>query len=371
MSTALAFKKATKEKAKGKVALIGPSGSGKTWTALQLARELAGPTGRIAVADSEHGTAAKYADSFEFDHLALESYEPENYIESLQLAARQGYDVVILDSLSHAWAGKGGLLEFVDQERKKSKSGNAFTDGWGKATPRHNRLIEALLACPIHLIVTMRSKTEYVIEKDEKTGKSTPRKVGMQPVQRDGLEYEFDVVGDMDNENTLTITKSRCPGLNGAVLEKPHKNLSEPLIAWLTSGVEPAKPKPAPPKPAPAPAPAPKPAAAPAPAPAPEPAPAAAEAPAPIDTAAAFVATDEDVAWLDTSAEYERVKPSQVQRLWMTAKDAWKTNPKDAEARLREIVERVARVQSTKDIPADLFDEILREITGEPAPSAE
>lgn len=365
MSTALAFKKATKEKAKGKVALIGTSGTGKTWTSLLLARELAGPDGRVAVIDSEHGTAAKYADVFSFDHLALESYEPENYIEALRLSASQGYDVVVIDSLSHAWAGKGGLLEFVDQERRKSKSGNAFTDGWGKATPRHNKLIEAILACPIHLIVTMRSKTEYVIEKDEKTGKSTPRKIGMQPVQRDGLEYEFDVVGDMDLDNTLTITKSRCPKLHGAVLEKPGKNLAEPLREWLTSGVDPA------PKPKPAPAPAPVQKAQPAQA-ATAPAAAPQAAPAPQVSAPAdgeFQATEADVEWLDPSDEYERVKPSQVQRLWVVAKETWRTSAKDAEVKLREIVKRVAHVDSTRDIPADLFDAILREITGEPAPS--
>lgn len=235
------FETATKEKAKGKLAIIGPSGSGKTWTALLVAEELAGKDGRIAVIDSEHGSASKYSDRFAFQTLRLASFEPEKYIAAIQAAEAEGFDVVVVDSLSHAWAGKGGILEYVDRE--KIKSGNAFSNGWGKATPKHNALVESLLACGTHLIVTMRAKTEYVQEKDDKTGKTIIRKIGMQPIQRDGLEYEFDVVGDMDQENTLVVSKSRCPALSGAVVEKPGAPFAKTFLAWLNAGVAP-KPKP-------------------------------------------------------------------------------------------------------------------------------
>src|SRR5690606_9215559 len=100
----------------------------------------------------------------------------------------------------------------------------------------HNEMVETMLASKLHLIVTMRSKTEYVVEKDEKTGKSAPRKVGMQPVQRDGLEFEFDVVGDMDQDNTFIVSKTRCVALKGAAIREPGEELAETLRAWLSDG---------------------------------------------------------------------------------------------------------------------------------------
>jgi hypothetical protein len=195
--------------------------------------------GRVAHIDSEHGSASKYADLFDFDTLKLESFAPERYIEAIEAA--KGYSVLNIDSLSHAWAGKDGLLEFVDKEAARSKSGNSYV-AWRHATPKHNRLVEAILGAEQHVIVTLRSKMEYVQEKDEKTGKVTVRKIGLQPIQREGLEYEFDVVGDLDQRNQLVITKSRCPSLTDAVLEKPGKDLADTLRTWLTGA--PRQPKP-------------------------------------------------------------------------------------------------------------------------------
>lgn len=247
------FKKATKTRAKLRLALMGTSGSGKTYTALSVAQVL----GKVAVIDTEHGSASKYASIFAFDVLELNSYHPQKYIEAIQAAAAAGYDVVIIDSLSHAWSGTGGALELVDQAAKRSQSKNSYM-AWGEVTPIQNKLIEAMIGTPIHVIATLRSKTEYVLDKDDR-GKSTPRKVGMAPVQRDGMEYEFDVVGELDMSNTLIITKSRVPELSGAVMEKPGKALGETLLAWLQDGAEappqpaepqrPTQPPPAPPAP--------------------------------------------------------------------------------------------------------------------------
>lgn len=228
------FVKATKQQAKGRVALIGVSGSGKTMTSLTWARTLAGPKGRIAVIDTEAGSASKYADEFEFDTLILESFTPRSYIAAIHEAEAAGYDVLVIDSLSHAWAGKDGILAMVDNATARSKSGNAFTSGWREATPEHNNLVDALVRCSVNLIVTMRAKTEYVI--DEANGKKFPKKVGMAPVQRDGLEYEFDLVGDMDTEHTLIVTKSRCRQLADKVFRKPDQQPAEVLRDWLTSG---------------------------------------------------------------------------------------------------------------------------------------
>jgi len=228
------FQKATKEAAKLRMAISGPSGSGKTFTSLVLARELGGKTAYI---DTEHGSASKYADLFDFDVINMDApYSPTRFVEFMKMAEDAGYDVLIIDSLSHAWNGKGGLLEIVDEEMARKKTNNSFV-GWKKATPMHNDMIEAIISSKIHIIATMRSKQEYVIEKDSK-GKTQINKVGMAPIQRDGMEYEFDVWGEMDVENRMLISKTRCPQLAGKVLPKPGKNLSAPLIEWL-KGVEP------------------------------------------------------------------------------------------------------------------------------------
>jgi hypothetical protein len=229
------FKRATKEKAKARIALIGPSGSGKTYTALLFAKTLGE---RIAVIDTEHGSASKYAD-FGFDVLELDTYAPAQYIAAMQVAAAQGYDVVILDSLSHAWVGKGGALEMKDDAAKRSRSGNSYT-AWRDVTPEHNRLIDTIIAGPFHVIATMRTKTDYVVEKDDNGGKTSVRKIGLAPVQRDGMEYEFDVVADLDIDHNMVISKTRCPALDGKVFHFPGEEVATIIRDWLTDGVEPA-----------------------------------------------------------------------------------------------------------------------------------
>lgn len=232
------FTKATKEKAKLRLALIGPSGAGKTFTALTVATKLGS---KVALIDTESGSASKYAGSsgFAFDKLELTSFEPEKYIEAIR-AAEKEYDVVVIDSLSHAWAGPGGILEFVDQQKANAK--NQWTGPWGKATPRHNELIQALVNCKIHLIATMRSKVEYILVKNEQ-GREAPQRVGMQPIQREGMEYEFDVVGDLDQDNTFTISKSRILPPIKPVWRKPGEDFASALTTWLNDGA-PATEKP-------------------------------------------------------------------------------------------------------------------------------
>lgn len=224
------FQKATKRQARLRMALIGPSGSGKTFTALSIGQHLDGP---LALVDTERGSASKYADLFQFDTLDLETFGPLTYVEAIQAAAAAGYGTLVIDSLSHAWMGKGGALEQVDQISKRSQSGNSFA-AWRDVTPQHNQLVDAILAAPLHVIATMRAKTEYVIEKDERTGKSSPRKVGLAAVQRDGMEYEFDVVGDLDLDNGLTVSKTRCPQLTGVYVSKPGEDLAVVLRDWLS-----------------------------------------------------------------------------------------------------------------------------------------
>jgi hypothetical protein len=234
MSNGLEFKRATKSQAKLRLAFIGPAGTGKTYSSLKVARHLVGPSGKIAVIDSERGSASKYADSFEFDVLELETHSPEVYVAAITAADAAKYDAIVVDSLSHAWSGKDGALEQVDRHAARDR-GNSF-GAWRHVTPQHNRLVDSLLGCRAHLFVTLRTKTEYVQEKDERTGKTRVRKIGLAPVQRDGLEYEFDVVGDLDENNTYCVTKTRCSALRQAVIEFPGESLAKTLRGWLTDG---------------------------------------------------------------------------------------------------------------------------------------
>ena len=146
-----AFHKALKTDARLRMALMGPSGAGKTLTSLHLAQDL--DTGPIALIDTERGSASRYADQFDFDVLELDSFHPEHYIEAIHAANEGDYGVLIIDSLSHAWAGKGGALELVDEAARKMKSSNTFA-AWRDVTPLHNRLLDAILGTDCHLIAT-------------------------------------------------------------------------------------------------------------------------------------------------------------------------------------------------------------------------
>jgi hypothetical protein len=229
------FRKAVKHGAKLRFAVCGPSGSGKTYTLLQLATQLGGP---IALLDTEHGSASKYADIFEFDVLELDSYDPLRLIELIDDAVKHQYRVLCIDSLSHFWIGKDGELEKVDRAARRMQTPNSFA-AWKQVTPIHNALIDKIISAPLHILVSMRSKTEWILDRDDRTGKTVPRKVGLAPVMRDGIEYEFDVCGEMDQDNTLQVTKSRCPKLSGGAFPKPGRELADVLKEWLGTGAAP------------------------------------------------------------------------------------------------------------------------------------
>ncbi|KKN35559.1 hypothetical protein LCGC14_0782500 [marine sediment metagenome] len=223
--------KATVTQAKAKIAIVGPAGAGKTYTALTIARELGTKT---LVIDTENGTSAKYAGEFDFDILPLTDYRLTTYIAALEHAAtKEGYDTVIVDSLSHAWAGPGGALEQVDNAPGKNK----FTSGWKIVTPLYNQLVEAILSFPAHLIATMRMKTQYILTANEK-GQQVPQKAGMGIVQRDGIEYEFDVIAEMNVAHDLTVTKTRCSALDEFSMNRPDGTIGQAINTWLSEGVK-------------------------------------------------------------------------------------------------------------------------------------
>ena len=240
------FEKAVKLEAKLRLAITGTSGSGKTYTALNIAKYLTDK--RIALVDTEHGSASKYADLFDFDVLDMSPpFHPERFSKLIREAQDAGYGVIILDSLSHAWNGTGGLLEIVDDIATKSPSKNTFA-AWKHGTPIYNKLIDSIIQSDIHVIATMRSKQDYVmVEKQSASGKSyqAPEKVGMAPIQRDGFEYEFDIVLNMDSENTAVVSKTRCSALQSGMYRKPGVDIAKIMRDWL-GGVKsaPATPKP-------------------------------------------------------------------------------------------------------------------------------
>lgn len=227
------FKKATKKQLKLRLALSGPSGSGKTYSALSIAKGLGK---RIAVIDTERGSASLYSDDFEFDTINLDDvfgdYSPINYVKAINAAEDAGYDVIIIDSLSHAWIGKGGALEMHENAIDRQRTKNSYV-AWREVTPAHNALVEAMIQSKAHIIATLRAKTAYVQEKEG--DRTVVRKIGMESIQRDGLEYEFTLVGDMD-DGKMVISKTRCKTLNGKVFKHPNGNVSTALKEWLESG---------------------------------------------------------------------------------------------------------------------------------------
>ena len=210
--TIMAFKKATKKATSIKLAISGTAGSGKTYSALLIAKGLGGS---IALLDTEGGSASLYADKFDFDtwdESDPSGFPPEYFIRVIKAAEEAGYKNLIIDSLSHEWSGRGGCLELSDAIARSKYRGNTFT-AWNDVTPRHNKLVETILNSRINIIATMRSKSDYVITKDEKTGKSTPQKVGLASIQRDGIDYEFTIMFELDRDSHLANVGKDRTGL--------------------------------------------------------------------------------------------------------------------------------------------------------------
>lgn len=232
------FRKAERKQAKLRLALDGPSGAGKTYSALLVAMGLA-PGGRIAMIDTERRSGELYADLTDYDVAPLDPpYTPTRYIELIARAEKDGYDVLIIDSLSHAWTGEGGVLDMHDKATAASRSGNSFM-AWREVTPQHNALVDAIIGASLHVIVTMRTKTAYDLVDDN--GQKKPIKIGMAPIQRDGMEYEFTCVMDLSvNSHVATATKDRTRLFDGQHFV-PTVQTGEALRDWLMTGKDPVE----------------------------------------------------------------------------------------------------------------------------------
>ena len=228
----MAFAKAERTQLFLRCALFGPSGSGKTMTALRMAKGIAEKMNiPIAVIDTEARSASKYADRFTFIVDNLEGKTIDHYLASMKAAKEAGYKVLVIDSLSHAWRE---LTEEVDRIAQGSMSKNTFSP-WAKVNPKQKRFIDAILNYPGHIIATMRSKTEWVIG-EGKNGKNVPEKIGLAPEQGKGIEYEFDLLVELSQQNQATVTKDRTGKFQSEIIDKPGEDFGVALYEWLSSG---------------------------------------------------------------------------------------------------------------------------------------
>jgi len=239
------LRKAERRKVKARIGISGTSGSGKTYSALRMAYGMCGNWDKIALIDTEGGRGELYSNTTirgieigEYNYLALdEPFTPQRYIEAIKTCEDAGMEVIIVDSLSHAWAGTGGMLEMKDKFATTAK--NDFS-AWRKVTPEHTKLVETLLRVKAHLIITVRAKTEYTLVENEK-GKMEPRKVGMAPVFRDGLEYEMTIFMEINQEHNANASKDNT-GIFDGVPFMPTEETGKAIVEWLESGKEPAPP---------------------------------------------------------------------------------------------------------------------------------
>ncbi len=251
------MRKAQRRKAKLRLGISGPSGGGKTLGALLLAYGITGNWEDICLIDSENYSGDLYANSNkagvdigEYNVISLTvPYTPDKYVAAIKECEEVGIKVIIVDSLTHAWAGEGGLLDKKGQIEKSNKPGVNSWTAWRDITPMHNRMVDAILSCKCHIIATLRAKMEHVQEKDPNSGKVVVKKIGVNPIQRDGMEYEFTTFVDVDQDHQCTSSKDRTSIVDGRVFQL-SPSLGKQFLEWLESGVDAPAPPPAePPKP--------------------------------------------------------------------------------------------------------------------------
>ncbi len=234
---AFQFQKAERRKQKLRLGITGPGGSGKTEGALALARGLVGESGKIAVLDTENGSAALYADRFDFQHGPISPpYTTAKFLEGMQAAVEAGFDLLIIDSISHQWDGEGGILQRKDLA--DARPGANHWTNWGPFTKEHESFRAAILYYPLHIIVTMRSKMAY--QQTESGGRKKVEKLGLQPIQREGMDYELTLVFDLQMDHRATVSKERTGGLfDGRSIDLKDPETADSLKSWLEQGREP------------------------------------------------------------------------------------------------------------------------------------
>lgn len=237
------FTEARLQKSWGRMAAMGPSGTGKTYTLFRICRALfeilPEERRRLCVVGGEAEAAVKYKSDFPdipYWYFQPMTHSPETYIKMIDRAVDEGFGVLIIDSLSNPWASLGGTLEIVDAATEASSNSNKFTSGWSVASPMQNRLVQKILTAPIHILATLRVKTEYKMGGANGT---TPKAVGLKPIQKEGIEYEFDVLVSMNADLLTTVETTRCAELRGQTfLEAGENDLGKLFSEWLDTGSE-------------------------------------------------------------------------------------------------------------------------------------
>jgi len=226
------LRKATRQKAKIRLGLSAVSGGGKTYSALLLANGLCGDWGKVALIDTENGSGDLYAHLGEYMVLPLQApYSPERYIQAIKACEDAGAAVIIIDSITHEWDGKGGILEISN-----SMTGNSYTN-WAKLTPRHQSFIDAILQSKCHVITTVRRKQDYEMTTNS-AGKLTPQKIGLKEVTREGFEYELTLNLEIDTNHMATCSKDRTGLFAGKPEFVPSIETGKLIAEWCETGVD-------------------------------------------------------------------------------------------------------------------------------------
>ncbi|MEU4231171.1 AAA family ATPase [Nonomuraea sp. NPDC026600] len=230
----LAFEAPVRVALKSRVVIQGPSGSGLTWTSLRMAQ---GMGGTVGVVDTNRGSAALYAEHFDFVHLPMNSGKPNLLIEALAVAAEQRIHTLVVDSGTAFWSGRGGLMSQVDHLTLNKYNGNN-NKAWGETRELEQNLFDALLSFPGHLIVTLRTRADYQLQ-DLGEGRMGVVKYGTKPEQRDNFDADFHFTLSLDMAHAGTVTKSRVLDIPvGAAIEEPGEDLGKLVASWLGSGAE-------------------------------------------------------------------------------------------------------------------------------------
>ncbi len=223
---------ASRTKAKIKMAIQAPAGAGKTYSALLIAYGICNDWESIAVIDTENRSANLYAHLGRYHILHLSApFHPERYSEALQVCINAGMQVVIIDSISHEWEGTGGILDI-----HSAMPGNSFAN-WSKVTPRHNLFVQTLLQSDIHVIATIRTKQDYILT--EKNGKQVPEKVGLKGITREGMDYEFTLVFDLNIKHQATASKDRTGLFADQPAFIPSAETGQKITGWCNKGIDP------------------------------------------------------------------------------------------------------------------------------------
>jgi len=224
------LRKATRKKAKIRLGLSAVSGGGKTYSAILIAKGLAGDLSKVAIIDTENGSADLYAHLGDFNVLPLTApFSPERYIEAIRSCEKAGMEVIIVDSISHEWDGKGGCLEIVES------LGGKYQD-WAKVTPRHQAFLEAILHSSCHVITTVRRKQDYEMIKDG--NKIRVEKSGLREITREGFEYELTINLEMDTKHNALASKDRSNLFMGKPAFVPSEKTGEIIAQWCEQGEE-------------------------------------------------------------------------------------------------------------------------------------